>query len=35
MREDYFETLARVGEGMTMTDEKRAASMLRHDTFWV
>jgi quercetin dioxygenase-like cupin family protein len=33
-REDYFETLARVGEGMTMTDEERAAFMLRHDTYW-
>jgi quercetin dioxygenase-like cupin family protein len=33
-REDYFETLARVSEGMTMTDEERAAFMLRHDTFW-
>ena len=34
-REDYFETLARVSEGMTMTDEERAAFMIRHDTFWV
>jgi mannose-6-phosphate isomerase-like protein (cupin superfamily) len=34
-REDYFETLARVSEGLTMTDEERAAFMLRHDTFWV
>ena len=34
-REDYFETLGRVGQGMTMTDDERAAFMLRHDTFWV
>ena len=34
-REDYFETLARVGEGMTMTDEEKTAFFLRHDTFWV
>jgi mannose-6-phosphate isomerase-like protein (cupin superfamily) len=33
-REDYFETLARVGEGLTMTDEERAAFYLRHDTYW-
>jgi mannose-6-phosphate isomerase-like protein (cupin superfamily) len=34
-REDYFETLARVSEGMTMSEEERAAFMIRHDTFWV
>jgi len=34
-REDYFETLARVGEGLTMTDEEKTAFYLRHDTFWV
>jgi hypothetical protein len=34
-REDYFETLAAVGNGLTMTDEERAAFMLRHDTFWI
>jgi quercetin dioxygenase-like cupin family protein len=34
-REDYFETLARVGAGsLTMTDEERSAFMLRHDTYW-
>ena len=33
-REDYFETLARVGHGMTMTDAERAAFMARHDTWW-
>ena len=33
-REDYFETLARVSEGLTMTDEERAAFMLRHDICW-
>jgi mannose-6-phosphate isomerase-like protein (cupin superfamily) len=31
-REDYFETLAR---REPMTEEQRAAFMLRHDTFWV
>ncbi|MGH8963108.1 MAG: cupin domain-containing protein [Jatrophihabitantaceae bacterium] len=34
-REDYFETLAAVGQGLTMTDEERAAFFLRHDTFWL
>jgi mannose-6-phosphate isomerase-like protein (cupin superfamily) len=34
-REDYFETLARVSFGESMTDDERAAFMLRHDTFWV
>lgn len=34
-REDYFETLARVATGETMTEEERAEFMLRHDTFWV
>jgi mannose-6-phosphate isomerase-like protein (cupin superfamily) len=34
-REDYFETLARVSMGESMTDEERTAFMLRHDTFWV
>ncbi len=33
-REDYFETLARVGEGLTMTDDERVAFYLRHDTYW-
>jgi mannose-6-phosphate isomerase-like protein (cupin superfamily) len=31
-REDYFETLAR---GEPMTEEERAAFMIRHDTYWV
>ncbi len=34
-REDYFETLARVAEGLVLTDEERAAFFLRHDTYWV
>jgi quercetin dioxygenase-like cupin family protein len=34
-REDYFETLDRVGRGETMTDDERAEFMLRHDTYWV
>jgi quercetin dioxygenase-like cupin family protein len=36
-REDYFETLHRVGSGLRepMSEEERAEFMLRHDTFWV
>jgi mannose-6-phosphate isomerase-like protein (cupin superfamily) len=34
-REAYFETLAVLGRGGTMTDEERAEFMLRHDTYWV
>ncbi len=34
-REDYFETLARVGEGQQLTQEEWTAFFLRHDTFWV
>jgi quercetin dioxygenase-like cupin family protein len=34
LHEEYFETLARVGQGLTMTDEERAAFMIRHDTYW-
>jgi mannose-6-phosphate isomerase-like protein (cupin superfamily) len=33
-REEYFETLARVGEGLVMTEEERAAFYIRHDTYW-
>jgi quercetin dioxygenase-like cupin family protein len=33
-REDYFETLARVAEGMVLGDEEKIAFYLRHDTFW-
>jgi quercetin dioxygenase-like cupin family protein len=33
-REDYFETLARVGEGLVLSDEEKAAFYLRHDTYW-
>jgi quercetin dioxygenase-like cupin family protein len=34
-REDYFETLDRVGRGLVLSDEERTAFYLRHDTFWV
>jgi len=34
-REDYFETLDRVGRGLVLNDEERSAFFLRHDTFWV
>ncbi len=33
-REDYFETLDRVGRGLVMDDDEKAAFFLRHDTFW-
>ncbi len=33
-REDYFETLARVSEGLVMSADERAAFYLRHDTYW-
>jgi quercetin dioxygenase-like cupin family protein len=33
-REDYFETLARVAEGLVMSEEEKTAFFLRHDTFW-
>jgi len=33
-REDYFETLARVGKGMQMTEDEKTAFYLRHDTYW-
>lgn len=33
-REDYFETLARVAEGQVLSEEKKTAFYLRHDTFW-
>jgi mannose-6-phosphate isomerase-like protein (cupin superfamily) len=34
-REDYFETLADAARREAMTDDERAAFMLRHDTYWV
>jgi quercetin dioxygenase-like cupin family protein len=34
-REDYFETLAKLGRGGTMTDDERVEFMLQHDTYWV
>jgi quercetin dioxygenase-like cupin family protein len=34
-REDYFETLGRVGRGLVMDDDERTAFYLRHDTFWL
>jgi quercetin dioxygenase-like cupin family protein len=34
-REEYFETLARMGEGLVLSDEQRAAFNLRHDTYWL
>lgn len=34
-REDYFETLARVSHGLTMTDEEKLEFYLRHDNYWV
>jgi quercetin dioxygenase-like cupin family protein len=34
-REGYFETLARVADGLEMTDQEKAAFYLRHDNHWV
>jgi mannose-6-phosphate isomerase-like protein (cupin superfamily) len=34
-REDYFETLARVGEIDAMSEDERLAFYLRHDNHWV
>lgn len=34
-REDYFETLARVSEGLVMSDEEKVDFYLRHDNHWV
>ena len=34
-REDYFETLAALAQGATMTDEERAEFFVRHDNYWV
>jgi mannose-6-phosphate isomerase-like protein (cupin superfamily) len=34
-REEYFETLKALGEGLTMTDEERDAFHLAHDTYWL
>jgi quercetin dioxygenase-like cupin family protein len=33
-REEYFETTARIAAGLVLTDEERAAFMIRHDTYW-
>jgi mannose-6-phosphate isomerase-like protein (cupin superfamily) len=33
-REDYFETLAKVAEGLVMSEEEKTAFYLRHDTYW-
>lgn len=34
-REDYFETLAEVAAGRTMTEAEWAEFFVRHDTYWV
>jgi len=34
-REDYFETLEKFAQGLTMTEEERAEFYLRHDTYWL
>ena len=34
-REGYFETLKRMGEGLTMTDDERAAFYTAHDNVWL
>jgi len=34
-REAYFDTLAKVQEGLVLSDEERVAFYLRHDNHWV
>jgi mannose-6-phosphate isomerase-like protein (cupin superfamily) len=34
-REEYFETLAKVGHGLELTDEERADLYARHDNHWL
>ena len=34
-REDYFETLARVAEGLVLTHDQKTEFFLRHDTYWL
>jgi quercetin dioxygenase-like cupin family protein len=34
-RQDYFEMLARVAEGLVLNDEEKTAFFLRHDTYWL
>ena len=34
-REDYFETLARVAEGLVLTDDEKTEFFFRHDTYWI
>lgn len=34
-REEYFETLARVGHGLVLSDEEKTALYLRHDNHWL
>ena len=34
-REEYFETLAEVAHGRTLTDDERVELFLRHDNHWV
>jgi hypothetical protein len=34
-REEYFETLARMSDGLVMSDEEKVEFFLRHDNQWV
>ena len=34
-REEYFETLKKLGEGLTMTDVEKDAFYLAHDNHWI
>lgn len=34
-REDYFETLGRVADGLTLSDQEKTEFYLRHDTHWL
>ena len=34
-REDYFETLALVAEGLVLSEDERLEFFMRHDTYWL
>jgi mannose-6-phosphate isomerase-like protein (cupin superfamily) len=34
-REDYFETMGRIAEGLVLSDGEKTEFFLRHDTYWL
>ena len=34
-REDYFETLGHIAEGLVLSEDEKTAFYLRHDNYWV